>query len=119
MPYKKTELAWAAGFFDGEGCTTAHCGYGAQRLAPRLRVSQNGNEGSKLLHRFKWAIKLGKVYGPYPIAKNQNLPIYYFGITNHDEVKLAIKLLWPYLSLVKRRQYKKVVAAYKADRKNW
>lgn len=119
MPYKQTELAWAAGFFDGEGCTTAHYGYGKQRLAPRMRLTQSGEQGIVLLHRFRKALGLGKVYGPYPPAKNQNLVRNYWSVTNTDDCKRALALLLPYLSAVKRKQAKTCFAAYNADRKLW
>lgn len=119
MRSRKTERAWAAGFFDGEGCTTAHCGYGGERLQPRVRITQNGEQGRRLLHRFRRAVGVGKVYGPYPPAKNQNLVRNYWGATSLKDVKITLRALWPHLSVVKREQAKRCFAAYKKAKVNY
>lgn len=117
MPYKKSELAWAAGFFDGEGCTTAHLGYGKERLQPRMRLSQmSKDEVPETLLRFQKAVQLGKLYGPYRGTKN---PFYVWAATRLADVESVVKLLWPFLSSPKRQQIKKCFVAYRADRKLW
>lgn len=118
MPYnRKVELAWAAGFFDGEGCTTAHQGYGKQRLQPRMRVSQASTTGMPfVLKRFLKAVKIGKLYGPY---KGTIKPQYTWAVTTPNDVKIAVKVLRPFLSPVKRRQIAKCFSAFAADRKLW
>jgi len=110
MPYQpnREELAWAAGFFDGEGCTTYHLGK-HQRKYPRLRVSQSGNNGNELLERFKNAIGFGIVYGPYKIAKNQTKIRWVFQVTGFEKVQATISLLWDWLGTEKRNQAVKIL----------
>ncbi|MGH9427147.1 MAG: hypothetical protein ACRD2L_12695, partial [Terriglobia bacterium] len=61
------ELAWAAGFWDGEGsCGCYQKNDGRTRKASnfylRAAISQKDRE---VLDRFRAAVELGKVYGPY------------------------------------------------------
>lgn len=58
-PTRREELAWAAGFFDGEGCVTSSEA-GSRR--PMMFITQYD---PRLLRRFRQAVGFGKVYGPY------------------------------------------------------
>lgn len=97
-----TELAWSAGFFDGEGCTTFHSE--KQKRYPRLRIGQSGDNGNEVLERFKTAVGEGKVYGPYPIAKNQTKIRWTFQVAGNKKVSRVLYQLWPYLSSEKKQQ---------------
>ena len=62
------ELAWAAGFFDGEGsvsyqrqCRKSHSR--AQRVISIDIFQTSGNQ--EVLERFQTAVGVGKVNGPY------------------------------------------------------
>jgi hypothetical protein len=101
------ELIWAAGFFDGEGCTTVNT------AKPKLR-SQNPNRPYKALRlsvaqvelepliRFYSALKIGKIRGPYQYATNKQ-PHFQWNASGLDVIEVVDKL-WPYLSLVKQKQ---------------
>ena len=54
----REELAWAAGFFDGEGCFsyTEKARYGVATIT---------QADIRPLDRFKTAVRVGNVYGPY------------------------------------------------------
>lgn len=93
---QNTELAWAAGFFDGEGCTSLKA-----KRKPCLSVTQKYPE---CLQRFQAALGLGKIYGPIEQKGNQ---IYIFSIQNARGVDTALSLLWPFLSSIKRAQAEK------------
>ena len=54
----REEIAWAAGFFDGEGCFS----YIQKARYVCLRIGQSELEP---LERFREAVGLGKIYGPY------------------------------------------------------
>ncbi len=97
------ELAWAAGFFDGEGCVTYVDHAKTQRTrAIRINITQIHPE---VLIRFQKAIgNLGSVLGPYS-AKGRKTPLYTFQITNEKDVKLTFSLLQPYLSSIKKLQF--------------
>jgi len=107
------ELAWAAGFYDGEGCTTLkNCGKnrsypGYVRWYPRVAISQNDDF---VLLRFQDAVGgVGTVRGPRwsPSMKNSK-PRYVFETTGSGAVAV-LQLLWPYLSPQKQEQAKGVL----------
>lgn len=96
---KETELAWAAGFYDGEGSafTTSSEGY----HYPRMTASQTHKEP---LERFNAAIgNVGNLVGPY-MNKGRRKPIYEIRIYGRNSVKIASDLLFPYLCSPKREQ---------------
>ena len=103
------ELAWAAGFFDGEGSTNIS----KTRTGWYLRISiiQNDRE---VLDRFHKALAgLGKVTGPNQYSYNKN-PWYSYSLTG-SKAHEALNLLFPYLSSVKREQ---ALAVIKKIREN-
>jgi len=92
----KTELAWVAGLFDGEGCTSLE----AHHKWIRATVSQN-HPG--VLRRFQKAIGGGgSLKGPY-IRKNSSKPYWSFAFGHYKSLEV-LKLLWPYLSANKAIQ---------------
>lgn len=103
----ETELAWAAGFFDGEGSTTVtKCNPKAKardRDRPQvgLRVSLAQVE-LEPLERFHAAVGVGRVRGPYQYSTDRQ-PHFQWGASNMDVLRV-IDALWPYLSNVKRLQ---------------
>lgn len=104
MKQLTTELAWAAGFFEGEGCVSSQIkpkGW----LQIQLHVVQCGNEAPFLLERFKLAVEgIGSVCGPYkdvkykPWIKNK-LPKdrYVWNLYSQDKVDYVLALLEPML----------------------
>lgn len=95
---KSLELAWAAGFFDGEGCTgIGHqkAGKGNDYLA--VAISQKYPE---VLHRFQAAVGLGKVYGPYV---SRGATTYKYAVS-HRKAKEVLEQIWPFLGERKRAQ---------------
>lgn len=86
----ETELAWAAGFFDGEGHT--------QRKR-KTRVLSIGQKYPDCLERFKAAIgHFGRLYGPY------TKEMFYWSTTKLEDVDTVLTMLWPYLSKHKKNQ---------------
>ena len=103
----REELAWAAGFFDGEGGTYI---YRSRRLT--LTISQIHPE---VLHRFKDAIGgLGFFGGPY-VKRTQPTaqPWWQFRTSRFEHVQAIIAMLWPFLSSVKREQAKRCLGELK------
>jgi hypothetical protein len=95
------ELAWAAGFFDGEGCTfLSHGGAGGRKRYPRLSVGQNHREP---LDRLAAAIGAGNVVGPYKGEFKWTL--------GGQKAASAMERLRPYLCAAKREQYDAAVAS--------
>lgn len=94
----ETELAWAAGFVDGEGCF--HTGSAVHKGGIRLQVSQ---ADLRPLKRLKVIAGLGYIngpYGPYGVSKK---PIWYFKL-NVADTKLFLPRIWPYMSEPKKEQ---------------
>ena len=100
------ELAWAGGFFDGEGSTylekhRTHRGH----FAARLHVTQSGWGGvAPELLRFKSAVgDIGTISGASKDKRNQK-PYRRWRAYAEDEVQLGIHLLSPFIGQVKRDQ---------------
>ena len=107
----REELAWAAGFVDGEGHFGLHLSQGKKSRpygAITLNVAQKDRQ---VLDRFQAALGVGKVYGPYSHGAK---PTKYFAFFSHnfEHTQAAIAMLWPWLSLVKRLQAKQTLLAY-------
>jgi hypothetical protein len=95
-----SELAWAAGFLDGEGS------FGVYRKAGRrnLIYLQASQCDRRVLDRLQQALGAGKVYGPYEGRRKGWRTYYYFRLTGAKTHGAAEKI-WPWLSEVKREQY--------------
>ena len=96
------ELAWAAGFFDGEGCTT-------NRRAGRLPTCIGlliciGQSDIRPLERFKKAVGgLGYIRGP--MQKRQgNKPVYRYDTGNFMHAQAILAMIWKWLGPEKREQ---------------
>ncbi len=97
------DLAWAAGFFDGEGCTglCVKKKGGNTYCYPRIMVGQKDRD---VLDKFKACVGgLGKIYGPYKHT-NSGCYVYHYQVTNIPDVQKVLELLWPYLGDIKRIQ---------------
>jgi hypothetical protein len=109
----REELAWAAGFFDGEGSISISQ-TNKNRGTPKklfwhtnLEISQSGELGHEVLNRFKISVgNLGKVYGPYPPAKKYGHTKirYRYMAYKFGDVQAIIAMLWNWLGTVKREQ---------------
>lgn len=111
-----TDLAWAAGFFDGEGCTMAKHGTRKSVQAGRFVYStiliEVAQKERFLLDKLCSILKTGKVYGPY----NNGAGHYHYKyiVSKYERVNSVIELLWPYLGPYKRTQARKALDAWKS-----
>jgi hypothetical protein len=99
------ELAWAAGFFDGEGNIRAKPNNQHARIYyhPVIFIPQIDPQ---VLERFRHAVGRGKVSGPYDrtrYAPNRQ-PQWYYEVYSFDQVQAVMAMLWKWLSPVKREQ---------------
>ena len=92
----REELAWCAGFYDGEG----NSGLTTQKY-PRISVGQTE---ITTLERFHIATGVGKIYGPYVRRKDHWSPIYMYIAKGSEEVQAVAAMLWEFLSQPKRLQ---------------
>lgn len=97
-----TELVWAAGFFDGEGCT---CVGWRRRRWMKVVVAVGQNEPTTL-ERFRQAV--GNVGQLHQTKRGT----WQWRVDGSDAALAVIDKLWPYLSGPKREQALKVMDRY-------
>ncbi|MBO0730555.1 MAG: hypothetical protein J2P57_14955 [Acidimicrobiaceae bacterium] len=100
----ETELAWAAGLFDGEG----HTGWGRT-----LRVDICQYHDASVLDRFVAAVGIGKVYGPW-VDRRSGAKKYAVEIDNYRSVEV-LRLIWPYMSEPKQWQARVAAESFHAS----
>ncbi len=99
------ELAWAGGFFDGEGsaCLDKHRTH-ADFFVPVLYVPQAAADGiAPELIRLQRAIGVGTISG-LRRAKPPRKPYRRWRVYTVEKVFRALHLLWPFIGNVKREQ---------------
>ncbi len=108
----QADLAWAAGLFDGEGCTIVHSdasrpGY----LRLEIIVAQAGRRGvPAVLLRFQSAVgQLSRIVGP------ERREMYKCISRGRLEAMAIVALLWPYLGEVKRLQANHAIKEFLAQ----
>lgn len=92
------ELAWAAGFFDGEGCASVH-----QGKYLRMNVSQSD---PRPLRRFAIVAGVGAVNGPYEQGGHGNKARYEWTVCG-KKAEVVADMLLPFLSEPKQEQIAK------------
>ena len=102
-PTSDTELAWAAGFFDGEGSTNGLMGGSRRHTGVRIRVVQAGWAGVPLLERFQRAVGTGKIYA-IRLRTEHHQATWAYELGRRHDVISVLGLLWPWLGLAKRYQ---------------
>lgn len=110
LQINREELAWAAGFFDGEGCF----GIDKRFSAPYVRVSQKDR---RALDRFVEVTGLGRVYFRNGNGKYRgDTHIHWIAISGFEQTQALGAMLWQWLSPVKRDQFKKMLATFHDDK---
>lgn len=109
MEINKVNFAWAAGLFDGEGCTMIANRTRKNKIKPntsgtiRLCIAMTEIEP---LERFKNIFRLGKISIQRKASENRKL-CYRFEVNRFEEVQAIVCCLWGYLSKFKQEQAKK------------
>jgi hypothetical protein len=109
----REELAWAAGFFDGEGNVRQ-----TKTRSLAMVISQASDDGvPEVLLRFQKAVGgLGTIEGPFPRPRPNWRPLYCWRVTSFEKVQAVTAMLWPFLSSIKREQARVVLVGV-ADRR--
>ena len=99
------ELAWAAGFFDGEGWASAVAAEGRRTRQPQARINQADPNGvPAVLARFQRSLGgLGRIGGPY--TKDGREDLYWWDVSSRGDVKLLHHFLLPWLGRVKLEEF--------------
>jgi len=92
---RQLDLAWAAGFFDGEGTTTTLNAKRDKYVYLRCSIAQKNVE---LLNKFKEVVGVGSIY------KSNTREVYNWNCYKYEEVIQILNALWPYLGEQKKQQ---------------
>ena len=119
-PQRELELAWAAGFFGGDGTTSAgrdRTG-GPDYRTLKLGIPQAAVEGAEppALGRFYAAVhSAGSVRGPY-VLKNpwSRLPQFVWSVNGSRAAEAVLEKIWPWLDEAKRDQARIAIRAARA-----
>ena len=91
-------LAWAAGFFDGEGWA------GKSKRGVQSRVNQAGPDGMPaVLIKFHGIVGVGRLKGPHVKEGKQDL--YWWVASSRPDIARVADLIGPWLCPVKRAQF--------------
>ncbi len=86
---------------------------GSKGRSIQVSISQSGTGGRDVLERFNAATGgIGRIYGPYPPAKNQTLVRNIYEATGFWKVQEIAALLWSYLSEPKQQQFVKTLGLH-------
>jgi len=96
----RTEFAWAAGLFDGEGHACMTGGKSSKYRYPQLRINQASEDGPPEVLARMADLFGGNVVGPYATAGK---PAYVWAVSG-TVASVAIRAMWPHLSRPKREQ---------------
>ena len=100
-PSPALELAWAAGFFDGEGSFIAV--RTNDRGTPRIQLLMSvPQKDRRPLDRFHRALDCGQIY--HKVIPHHGGPMYVWQLMGHQACSQAMLKLEPYLSEPKREQ---------------
>lgn len=97
------ELAWAAGFFDGEGTASSSRRAHRPSYERQMAVYQGGRDDiPEALTRFQRAVGgRGNITGPYRAR------LFHWTTRKHSAFDEVMTLLWPWLSELKRAQLRR------------
>lgn len=107
----REELAWAGGFFCGEGCFSLNTRGRKKYL--KAGISQISRE---VLDRFHAAVQgVGTVYGPYQRKAKNEKPVWVWQSHAFEDVQAVLAMIWPWLSPQKQEQYRAALTATWSD----
>lgn len=108
MKVNREELAWAAGFFDGEGWTGC---YHKEPNTRYLMLAINQND-CRPLKRFQKAVfGTGRIRGPIKSCQGPNYH-YRFEAARFEHVQAIVAAMWPFLCEPKKEQAERALRAY-------
>lgn len=98
-------LAWAAGFFDGEGSMgfyDSFSNYRGRRYGTKKLILQVTQKEPDILYRLATVLDCGVVRGPY--LKSRKYPIYRYTVQDFEHIQATVALLWAWLGSSKQKQ---------------
>lgn len=104
--WSREDLAWAAGFLEGEGSFRVGRSTKNKRIYKVLDVSAVQVEREPL-EKMLSIFPFGKIYGPYTHSgKGTRLPHYRFVANRFERAQAVIAAVWPWLSTKRKAQCK-------------
>jgi hypothetical protein len=98
------QLAWAAGFFDGEGWANAAAQTGRRTNQPHAQINQSDDHSvPAVLERFLKVVGVGRIGGPD--RKPNRIDRYWWTASSRPDVHRVAQLLAPWLGDVKRTAF--------------
>ena len=123
MRINREELAWAAGFYDGEGTCYARSTRRRPQVQLLLSLSQVNVER---LVRFRDALGgKGRIYGPIKLKRPsppQWQPVHHWYVSSFEDVQASVALLWTWLSRESQqvsRAFRRFLAYHHAQAPQW
>jgi hypothetical protein len=102
------ELAWAAGFFDGEGWANAVAQTGRRTRQPHAQINQAGTDGMPtVLVKFQRCVGVGRLRGP--LIKEGKQDLYSWEATSRPDVARVADLIGPWLCASKRAEFEQAL----------
>lgn len=113
---RETDLAWAAGFWDGEGCVSLSYRQYSENTPkiPRI-VVQIAQIDTRVLKRFQNIVGYGNILGPYKPKNKNSKPYWVWRVEGNLHLKSIREMLSPYLDEIKLHQMDRALNA----RKEW
>ena len=87
--HREVDLAWAGGFFEGEGSVTMH----GTRFAAEIR-----NNNADALARFRSCVEAGRIYGPYTDPSRRSLKPFWVWLSHDGEAIHVMSSVAPWLT---------------------
>ena len=86
-----TDIVWAAGLFEGEGCITTN------HKVPNSRIIIIGMTDQDVMERFVDVMGYGRLLGPYQYVKcKNNKPYWSWQMSKRSEVLRILKMFLPH-----------------------
>lgn len=99
-----TDLAWAAGLFEGEGCVTKN---GRKNLSLQINMTDED-----VLRKFHSVVSVGWISGPH--ARGKHKPAWCWKVTSFQNVQAVIALLWNWMCARRRARATELLVWYLA-----
>lgn len=103
LPRLREELAWAAGYFDGDGCFHASLRTRPSGSSYTYTSAVIHSTDEELLQRFLAVVRIGKVTVVRG-AKGNRKPVWQWRVQSFEQVQAVGAMLWPWLGTYRRTQ---------------
>jgi hypothetical protein len=113
---RETDLAWAAGLFDGEGSTMFLATKDSERgiTVKRIQIEIGQVLSNRyILDRFHSIVGVGYIYVKNRTYRPNEKPFCSYKINKFEQIQYVICLLWKNLSPCKRNQAKHALSSFR------